>query len=65
LGRDYCGDDFSTVVQREKSLVTVGFAGVLTAVGLPYAFFWSWLKGKVKLNQIRNGRRLARLKALR
>lgn len=42
-----------------------GFARVLTAVGLPYAFFWSWLKGKVKLNQIRNGRRLARLKALR
>ena len=31
------------------------FAGVLTAVGLPYAFFWSWLKNKVKLNQIRNG----------
>src|SRR5580704_11212528 len=37
-----------------------GFAGVLTAVGLPYAFFWSWLKNKVKLNQIRNGRRLAK-----
>jgi hypothetical protein len=36
----------------------------LTAVGLPYAFFWSWLKNKVKPNLIRNGRRLATSRAL-
>jgi hypothetical protein len=41
-----------------------GFAGVLTAAGLPYAIFWFWLKNKVKLNQIRNGRRLAKSRIL-
>jgi hypothetical protein len=41
------------------------FAGVLLLIGIPYAFFWLWLSNIVKLNQIRNGRRLAKTKRLR
>lgn len=40
------------------------FVGILVLVGLPYGFLWSSIKGKVKLNQIRNGRRLARMKTM-
>jgi hypothetical protein len=36
------------------------FAGVFVSVGLPYAAFWWWAKNRVKLNQIRNGKRLAK-----
>ena|SRR6266849_6683610 len=42
-----------------------GFAGVFVLIGLPYAAFWWWLKERVKVNQIRNGRRLAKMKILR
>src|SRR5260370_6587657 len=42
-----------------------GFAGVLVLIGLPYAVFWWWLKDKVKLVQIRDGRRLAKTKTSR
>ncbi len=41
------------------------FTGVLLLVGVPYGIFWFWLSNSVKLNQIRNGRRLARVKHLR
>jgi hypothetical protein len=39
-----------------------GVLGALALVGIPYAVFWFWLKNKVKLKQIRDGRRLANLK---
>jgi len=40
-------------------------AGVLVLVGLPYGIFWSWLSDKVKLNQLRNARRVPKIKHLR
>src|ERR1700722_1131229 len=33
------------------------FSGVLLLVGVPYAIFWHWLSGKVKLNQVRTSKR--------
>lgn len=36
------------------------FGGVLLLVGLPYAILWWWAKNKLKVNQIRRGRRHAR-----
>src|ERR1700722_14860542 len=41
------------------------FGGVLVGIVLPYAFFWSWIKNKIQLNQIRDARRVARTKTLR
>jgi hypothetical protein len=38
------------------------FVGVIALVGLPYGLFWFWLNNRVKLNQIRNARRLAKTK---
>jgi hypothetical protein len=46
LGRDYCGDDFSTVVQREKSLVTVGLRGCLDGGGVALCLFLVLVKGQ-------------------
>jgi hypothetical protein len=39
------------------------FLGVFILVGAPYGIFWWRLKDRVKLNQLRNGRRLARMNA--
>jgi hypothetical protein len=37
-------------------------AGVFLMVIVPYGILWWWVKDRVKLNQIRSGRRLARSK---
>jgi hypothetical protein len=41
------------------------FVGVMLLVGLPYVFLWSSLNRRVKLNQMRDARRLAKTKHLR
>ena len=34
------------------------FICIFLLIGLPYSLFWLWLKNKVKLDQLRNQRRL-------
>jgi hypothetical protein len=36
------------------------FAGILVLAAVPYGVLWHWAKNKVKINQVRNGRRLAK-----
>jgi hypothetical protein len=59
LGCDYFRIRVPALVQR-RIWSQWSFAGVFVLVGLPYAAFWWWVKNRVKLDQIRNGKRLAK-----
>jgi len=56
------GSVFLIVRSDRYQLSRWEFLGVLLLVGVPYSIFWFWLKDKVKVKQIRDGKRLANLR---